>query len=67
MKKAVLMKKVVRKSSLQDFQLPKQDLAYWMSRPAEERVAAVDFLRKQYYGSSERLRRVAQVIQRAQD
>ena len=39
-----MIKKVVRKSSLQDLQSPKQDLAYWMSRPAEERVAAVDFL-----------------------
>jgi len=61
------MKKVVRKSGLQDLQLPKRDLAFWMSRPPEERVAAVDFLRKQYYGSSKRLRRVAQVIQRVQD
>lgn len=60
-----MIKKVVRKSSLQDLQSPKQDLAYWMSRPAEERVAAVDFLRRQYYGNSKKLRRVVQVIQRA--
>lgn len=60
-----MIKKVVRKSNLQNMQSAKEDLLYWLSRPEEERVAAVDYLRKQYYGTSERLQRVARVIQRA--
>ena len=60
-----MIEKVVRKSSLYNLQSAKTDLLYWLSRPAEERVATVDYLRKQYYGSTERLQRVARVIQRA--
>lgn len=26
-----------------------RDLAYWLERPPEERIAAVEFLRAQYY------------------
>lgn len=59
------MKKVIRKGNLQNLQSAKNDLMYWLSRPANERVATVDYLRKQYYGSTGRLQRVAQVIQRA--
>ena len=58
-------KKVVKKSNLYNPQSAKEDLFYWLSRPAEERVATVDYLRKQYYGSTERLQRIARVIQRA--
>jgi hypothetical protein len=43
-----------------------QDLAYWLSKTPEERVAAVDYLRQQYYGSTARLQRVARVVQRTQ-
>ena len=60
-----LNKNIVRKSNLNDPQSAKEDLLYWLSRPAEERVAAVDYLREQYYGSTERLQRIARVIQRA--
>lgn len=59
------MKKVVHKSNLHSLQSARDDLLYWLSRPAEERVATVDYLRKQYYGSTERLQRVVRVIQRA--
>jgi hypothetical protein len=59
-----MIKKVVRKSSLHNLQSARVDLSYWLSRPAEERVATVDYLRKQYYGSTERLQRIARVIQR---
>ena len=60
-----MIKKVVRKSSLHSLNSAKDDLLYWLSRPAEERVATVDYLRKQYYGNTERLQKVARVIQRA--
>ena len=59
-----MIKKVVCKSNLNGLQSAKDDLSYWLSRPAEERVAAVDYLRRQYYGSTERLQGVARVIQR---
>jgi hypothetical protein len=57
-----MIKKVVLKKNLRDLQFAKDDLSYWLSRPAEERFATVDYLRKQYYGSTERLQRVARII-----
>jgi len=57
--------KVVRVGDMRELQSPRRDLEYWMSRPPEERVAAVDFLRKQHRGSAAGLQRVARVIQRA--
>jgi len=59
-----MIQKVVRKGSLQDTSSAQEDLAYWLSRTPAERVAAVDYLRRQYYGDTGRLRRVAQIIQR---
>ena len=58
-------KKIVKKSNLYNPKSTEKDLLYWLGRPAEERVATVDYLRKQYYGSTERLQRIARVIQRA--
>ena len=43
---------------------PRQDLAFWLSRPAQERVAAVEFLRRQFDGSGARLQRVLRVTHR---
>lgn len=43
----------------------RSDLDYWLSRPVEERLSAVEFLRRQYYGrSSAGLRRVVSVLKR---
>lgn len=39
-------------------------LTYWRSRPAAERLAAVEFLRRQFIGPGARLRRVLRVIER---
>ncbi len=39
------------------------DLEYWLSRSAKDRVSTVDYLRKQYYGTTARLQRVVRVIQ----
>lgn len=60
-----MIKKVVRKDSLHNLQSAKVDLSYGLRLPVEERIAAVDHLRRQYYGSTDRLQRVAKVIQRA--
>jgi len=40
----------------------KQNLQYWLSRPPEERLAAVDSLRAQIYGDNIRLKRVVSVV-----
>ncbi len=58
-----MIKKVVKKRTLGESST-KDDVAYWLSLPSEERVAAVDYLRKQVYGNTARLQRVARVIQR---
>ena len=58
-----MIKKIVTKRKLYESSL-KDDLAYWLSKPPEERIAAVDYLRKQYHGSTTRLQRSARVIQR---
>lgn len=58
-----MIKKVVEKRKNSDRQLL-DDLAYWKSRSHEERISAVELLRRQYYGGSERLQRVSRVIKR---
>ena len=40
-------------------------LTYWMNRTPEERISAVEILRRQYYGSSGRLQRVSRIVERA--
>jgi hypothetical protein len=59
-----MLQKVVRKRTIQESASTQEDLAYWLSRRPEERVATVDYLRRQYYGNAARLQRVARVIQR---
>ena len=60
-----MIQKVIAKHALNDPEAAKVDLLHWLSKPAQERVEAVDFLRKQHYGSTARLQRTARVIQRA--
>ncbi len=59
-----MIKKIVKISNLNDENLKSDDLKYWLSKSPEERVAAVDYLRRQYHGDTERLQRIARVIQR---
>ncbi len=60
-----MIQKVVNKRDLRNFSSIKEDRIYWLSKTPEERVAAVDYLRKQYHGSTERLQRSARVIKRS--
>ena len=60
------MQKTVTKSHTQDASSGKADLAYWLSKTPEERLATVDYLRSQYHEGSTRLQRVARVAQRTQ-
>jgi hypothetical protein len=61
-----MIQKIVTKRSLRAPSAKNGDLAYWLSKTPEERVATIDYLRRQYYGSAARLQRVARVVQRTQ-
>ncbi len=61
-----MIEKVVRKGNMKDFAEVEENLAYWLSKTSEERVAAVEYLRRQLNGSSARLQRSVRVIQRSQ-
>ena len=61
-----MIQKVVRKHSLGGFSEVRQNLEYWLNKTPQERLEAVDFLRSQIYGNTERLQRVARIIQRPQ-
>ena len=60
-----MIKKTAVIRGLHDANLIQYDLKYWLSRPPEERVAAVDYLRRQFNGTATRLQRTARVIERA--
>jgi hypothetical protein len=59
-----MIQKIVKKHHLQERTSTQNDLAYWLSKTPAERVATVDYLRKQYYGNTTGLQRVARVVQR---
>jgi len=59
-----MIRKTVSKHRLEASLEIKQNLQYWLSRPPEERLAAVDSLRAQIYGDNLRLKRVVHVISR---
>ena len=59
-----MIEKVVYKGDLNDPSAAKRDLQYWLSKTPEERVSAVEFLRRQFHGSEGRLQRVARVVKR---
>jgi hypothetical protein len=58
------MKKVIAKRNLKDSS-HLEDLAFWLNKTPEERISAVEILRRQYNGSSKRLQRVSRIIERA--
>ena len=61
-----MVQKTVRKYTLQEYSEIKENLTFWLAKIPEERVAAVELLRRQYHGSTIRLQRSARVIQRSQ-
>ena len=58
-----MIQKVIKKRK-KDESSSSDDLAYWLNRSPEERISAVEILRRQYYGSSERLQRVSRIVER---
>ena len=61
-----MIKKVVAKLDLKDSSESRRDLDYWLKRPPEERISAVEILRRQRHGSAARLHKCARVIQLSQ-
>jgi hypothetical protein len=61
-----MIRKVVQIHCMDKYSEIRQNLEYWLSRPPEERIAAVEELRREVYGDSHRLQRVARVVQQAQ-
>lgn len=61
-----MIQKVVHKAKLSEHDEIRQNLEYWLSRPPEERIAAVEFYRRQVYGDIPRLQRVVRVVKRSQ-
>ena len=61
-----MIRKTISKHRMDNFSEIQHNLQYWLSRPPEERLAAVDYLRNQLYGDTERLQRIARIVQRPQ-
>ena len=60
-----LLKTVVKKYKLSETSV-KDDLNYWLSKSPDERISAVEILRRQQYATSTpRLRRIARITKRA--
>jgi hypothetical protein len=62
-----MIKKIVKIQDLTDHDAnsSKNDLAYWMDKSPEERINTVEYLRRQFHGSTARLLRSARVIQKS--
>jgi len=60
-----MIQKIVTKKDLKRNNSISEDLKFWLSKSPEERVSAVEYLRRQNHGSTERLQRVVRVFQRS--
>ena len=60
-----MIKKVVKKTDLKKDSSTKEDLKYWLEKDPNERVSAVEHLRRQFHGNSDRLQRVARITKHA--
>ena len=56
------IEKIIRKFQLGDRTPEREDRAYWLSRPPEERLAAVDELRRHFYGEMGPIEKVIERI-----
>ena len=59
-----MIKKVAKIKNLHDNEI-KDNLEYWLSKSPEERLSALEHLRRHHDGDKERLQRVLRVIQRS--
>jgi hypothetical protein len=61
-----MIRKTVQKYKMSKHDEIRQNLEYWLSRPPEERLEAIEILRRQVYEGSPRLQRVVRVVKRSQ-
>ena len=59
-----MIQKVINKKDLDSHDEIQQNRQYWLSRPPEERIAAVEFYRRQVYGDNypQGLQRIVKII-----
>ena len=60
-----MISKVVKKMNMEKDDSIKEDLKYWLKRDPNERILAVEYLRRQFHGNSDRLQRVARITKHA--
>jgi hypothetical protein len=61
----LMIQKIVKKMSLQESSI-NDDLTYWLGKTPEERISAVEILRRQQYGNTTRLQRIIHIIKQTQ-
>jgi hypothetical protein len=62
-----MIRKNLQKHKMSEHDEIRQNLEYWLSRPPEERLEAIEILRRQVYGEdTPRLQRVVRIIKRSQ-
>jgi len=59
---AVIIEKTKRITKLTD-SADRDNLAYWLEKTPEERLEAVEFMRRHYYGDTTGFQRVARVVE----
>jgi len=57
-----MIEKVVQIKNLDNKRDGLDDLNYWLKKSSKERIAAVEFLKRQFHGGSARLQRVAKAF-----
>lgn len=58
-----MIKKIIKRTNLKGDFHKESDLTYWLTKSPQERIKAVEILRKQYDGSTARLQRIVRVVQ----
>lgn len=62
-----MIRKIVQVHHIDHHSEIRQNLEYWLGRPPEERIAAVEKLRRQAYDELSPIQRTVQVIRQLDD
>jgi len=62
-----MIDKTIKKINLHDKDQITSDLQYWLSRTPEERISAVEILRRQHNGNSAGLQRTVRIIKLSEE
>lgn len=54
-----MIERIIKKVNLKE---KGNDLAYWLAKPPKERIRAVEILRRQFSGGTDRFQRIIRVI-----